>query len=415
MSRQISSVFTPRQSEVNLAMYVSRPDYEKALLRSINGSMHSLLFGESGNGKSWLYKKVLDENATPYIVANCANASRFGSITDEIYCRVFPDGKPIQKGYSEEKEAKANVVFAEGRLSHVSDYELHKEDRLLSAFKDLASKSGGATTVVVLDNLESMFGNEALMDELADIIILHDDSRYAQYRIKLLIVGVPNGVLEYFAKTKNLESVANRINELEKVSGLTRLQVGELVGKGFNSQLGYNLNDAQINVISNHVSNVTMGVAQRVHEYCERLAYQIVDADNMFNSSLLVATDLDWLKGGLRQSYVVLEGHLNSRRTTIARRNQVIYAIGKINSHQFDSNQIEKILRTEFPDTVPETNMGIGSILGELASSEAPLLKRNSKTNEYQVSDPRYVMCIRAIVAKDKTTQSVYKKQFQRR
>lgn len=414
MSRQISSVFTPRQSEVNLAMYVSRPDYEKALLRSINGSMHSLLFGESGNGKSWLYKKVLDENATPYIVANCANASRFGSITDEIYCRVFPDGKPIQKGYSEEKEAKANVVFAEGRLSHVSDYELLKEDRLLSAFKELGSKSGGATTVVVLDNLESMFDNETLMDELADIIILHDDSRYAQYRIKFLIVGVPNGVLEYFAKTKNLESVANRINELEKVSGLTRLQVGELVGKGFNSQLGYNLNDAQINVIANHVSNVTMGVAQRVHEYCERLAYQIVDAGNTFNSGLLVATDLDWLKGGLRQSYVVLEGHLNSRRTTIARRNQVIYAIGKINSHQFDSNQIGKILRSEFPDTVPETNMGIGSILSELASSEAPLLKRNSKTNEYQVSDPRYVMCIRAILAKDKTTQSVYKKQFQR-
>jgi hypothetical protein len=414
MAPQISSVFTPRQSEVNLAMYVSRPEYEKALLRSINGSMHSLLFGESGNGKSWLYKKVLGENATPYIVANCANASRFRSITEEIYCRVFPDGKPVKTAYSEGKEAKANALIAEGSFSHVSEYEIHKEDRLLSSFKQLASTSGEVTTVIVLDNLESIFDNEALMDELADIIILHDDSRYAKYRIKFLIVGVPNGVLEYFAKTKNLESVANRIDELQKLSSLTKAQVSELVRKGFISQLGYNLSDAQITAIANHVSNVTMGVAQRVHEYCEKLAYQIVDAHGAFSSGLLEGTDLEWLKGGLRQSYVVLEGHLNSRQTTIARRNQVIYAIGKISSHQFDSNQIEKILRTEFPDTVPETNMGVGSILSELASGETPLLKRNSKTNEYQVLDPRYVMCIRAILAKDRTTQRVFKKQFQR-
>jgi len=42
------------------------------------------------------------------------------------------------------------------------------------------------------------------MDELADIIILLDDTRFAKLKVKILIVGTPTGVLDYFSKTKNL-------------------------------------------------------------------------------------------------------------------------------------------------------------------------------------------------------------------
>ena len=64
--------------------------------------------------------------------------------------------------------------------------------------------------IIVLDNLESIFSSEKLMDELADIVILLDDSRYAECNINILIVGIPNGVLHYFSQTKNVESVLNQ-------------------------------------------------------------------------------------------------------------------------------------------------------------------------------------------------------------
>ena len=49
------------------------------------------------------------------------------------------------------------------------------------------------------------------MDELANIILLLDDERYSIYKVYFLLVGTPNGVLQYFRKTKNTESVSNRI------------------------------------------------------------------------------------------------------------------------------------------------------------------------------------------------------------
>ena len=408
----IPEVFTPRSSEVNLKTYVPRLDLERALLRSIQGSMHSLLFGESGNGKSWMYKKVLEQNYIFYRVANCANASRLKSITGEIVGALIQTGTPQRTGYSENKEAAIKAIIAEGKLVHQDQYKLQLDEPLEQAFSEFRKKIGDGRAVIVLDNLESIFGNEDRMSELADIIILLDDQRYARYNLKFLVVGVPNGVLEYFAKTKNLDSVANRLEELPKVDGLTPAMVTTLVRTGFNTLLRLNLEVAAIDQIAHHVHHVTMGVAQRVQEYCEKLAYQIEDNRNIYAEELLRKADSDWLRLGMRQGYTVVESHLNSKKTTIARRNQVIYCIGKFKKHQIDSGAVTDILREEFPETVSQTNMGIGSILADLATGESPLLKKNPKTNEFRVVDPRYIMCIRVMLWKIPVSNTVEKRAF---
>ena len=414
MSRpEINSVFTPRSAEINTQMYVERPDLEKALLRAIRGSMHPLVFGESGYGKSWLYKQVLERNTIPFIVANCANASRIGSITQEICSRSIMPGTATRTGYSEDKSASIKAPIAEAGLKHQSQYTLSQAEPLITAFQQL-SQAPHKGAVVVLDNLESIFDHKELMNELADLIILLDDEKYAKYKVKFLIVGVPNGVLEYFSKAKNMESVSNRIEELPKVEGLDIAQVGQLVSKGFIDQLQLKISQNQIIELARRIFHVTMGVAQRVHEYCEKLAYAIEENDWKYSFSLCEIAEHDWLLIGLRQSYAVVERHLNSRETAIARRNQVIYCIGKINSHQFDSGRIEGLIRKEFPESIPSTNMGVGSILSELANSEQPLLKKNDKTNEYSVVDPRYVMCIRVVLQNDKSTNKVIKRQFKK-
>ena len=348
----IPEVFTPRSSEVNLKTYVPRLDLERALLRSVQGSMHSLLFGESGNGKSWMYKKVLDQNHILDRVANCANASRLKSITSEIVGALTESGRSQKVGYTENKEATVKALVLEGKLVHQSQYKIQLSEPLEQAFSDFRHQVGDGTAVIVLDNLESIFGNSERMDELADIIILLDDQRYAKYKLKLLIVGVPNGVLEYFAKTKNLEFVANRLEELPKVGGLAPAMVATLVKTGFNDLLRFNIGTMALDDIAQHIHHVTLGVAQRVQEYCEKLAYQIDDNRKSFNSELLKKADSNWLLLGMRQGYTVVESHLNSKRTTIARRNQVIYCIGKIKKHQIDSGNVIDILKEEFPESI---------------------------------------------------------------
>lgn len=398
---KINDVFKPRSAQVDKKTYIPRADLEQALLRSVQGSMHSILFGESGNGKTWLYKKVFEQHGYQYRVTNCASASRFGSLTQAIKDTLLPTGHSNKTRYTENKEAMVKVVIAEGKITNQSQYDVHQSDPLLEAFLKYRVQVGSDDAVLVIDNLESIFENTELMDELADIVILLDDERFAACKIKLLIVGTPNGILEYFTKTKNLESVSNRLNEVQKVEGMNLSMVETLVERGFNNLLKFEISNDSVKYIATHVFHCTLGIAQRVQEYCEKLAYEISDNRNIFDDKLLKNADKNWLKIGLRQSYSLIEYHLNSNRTTIARRNQVIYCVGLMKTHQLDSTKISEKIRKEFPDTAKSSGMGIGTILRELAEPDQPLLKKNAHTNDYRVADPRYMMCIRTMLRKD--------------
>lgn len=262
--------------------------------------------------------------------------------------------------------------------------------------------------------MESIFATSKLMNELADIVILLDDSRYSECNINILIVGIPNGVLQYFSQTKNIESVANRIYEIRKVDSLNSKQVMEIIRKGF-SQLQIPITGNTLITLSEHVHDVSLGIAQRVHEYCEALAYEVEDNDWNYDKSLLKKSDEVWLTQGLRQCYQVVEGNLNSRATAVARRNQVIYCLAKITAHQFDSSDIDTLIKKEFPTTVPATNnMGLGSILTDLSIGDTPLIVKNDKANTYSIKDPRYLMCIKIMLYKNPTAEQVVKKKFAR-
>ncbi len=411
--KKINEVFTPRNPKVNTGMYIKRPELEKTLSRSVQGTMHSFLYGESGNGKSWMYKKVFSDERINYVVANCANASRNGSISDEIYSVCIDSGGSVKKSYKETKKAGISALMvANAELSHEGKYEIIQEDKLLTAFEALSSKKRNEKSVIVLDNVETIFKNENLMGELSDIVILLDDSRYAKHNVKFLIVGVPNEVLQYFSTAKNPSSVGNRIEEIPRITGLDYPQVLDLIKRGFEEHLLIDMSETQIKRLSRHVYNVTLGVPQRIHEFCECLAYSIEDNDWIYTPDLLEKSDFDWLQKGLRESYSLIDKQLNSEGTLDGRRNQVIYSIGMLSTHHITTNKIGEVINKEFPNTCPDSNSGIGQVLANLSKRENRMLKKISNSESYALCDPRYLMCIRIMLYKDLETEKVKKKGF---
>lgn len=65
-SKQPEDVFTPRSAQVNPDMYIPRPGLETSLRRGLLGNLHVVLHGESGTGKTWLYKKVFADDGVQY-------------------------------------------------------------------------------------------------------------------------------------------------------------------------------------------------------------------------------------------------------------------------------------------------------------------------------------------------------------
>ncbi len=232
MARKPAEVFTPRNSEVNESMYIARPDLETALERGINGTLHVILHGESGSGKSWLYKQVLNRLDAEAVVANLASAARVGSIVGTIQAAVHHLAKPAKTGYAESKSAEVGAIVGKGGLTHTDNYVLPEKDALEVCYALMRRSAGTKTCCLVLDNLETIFESEPLMSELGEIVILLDDSRYAQHKIKLVIVGVPSGVREYFSRVQNRMTVSNRLQELPEVAALTKEQVNSLVRTG---------------------------------------------------------------------------------------------------------------------------------------------------------------------------------------
>lgn len=400
MPKVPEEVFTPRSPDVNESMYIKRPELENALARGLRGGMHLLLYGDSGSGKSWLYKKVLKELQTPFEVANLANASRLGSISAEFQNLIDRTGHSVRTGFSEEKSAGIKIPVAHGNLRNLDTYNVGRMESVEAALAFLAERASGSRAVLVLDNLEAAFENRALMEELADLIILLDDARYAQYAIKFLIVGVPRGVREYFARTPNRRTVSNRIQELPEVARLRKGQVSDLVFRGFRDELQFDAEEAEMKRVAAHVHWVTSGVPQQVHEYCLQLAF-MGEHERAFPPDALDLTDASWLHESFADCYDTVDATMNVRETKAGRRNQTLYALGRIESDEFKAPDLEAVVRKEFPTSTDGKGLNIGGILSDLAGRPVPIVQTTMRGDGYRFADPRYRMTLRAMLRKE--------------
>lgn len=407
---QVNQVFTPRRNEVNHEIYVERPDLEKELRRAILGSQHPIVYGESGSGKSWLYKKVLEDLKATVAIANSASAQRFSSLTQEIRHAVGLGEALILKGMRQTIEAGADVVVARGGATSTREYEQLAGDPLHEAFSKLRKEAGTGPAVLVIDNLEIVVSSAELMTELASIVALLDDQRFAKHNIKLLLVGVPSVMRDYFLKTPSAQSIANRLVEVSEVSKLDATQVRQLVAKGFRDLLKVEIDDADLVTWQDHILNVTLGFPQPVQEYCEQLGYLAEDANWKGTVGQLREADSRWLKQSLNYASAHVAARMNERETKAGRRNQVLFALGKIAVRNFSVAHVESIVRTEFPESTADTALAIGQILAELASGTHPIIKTSVATGEYEFRDAKFAMALRVFLEKDPEREKVRRK-----
>lgn len=389
-------VFTPRAAEVNKDMYVSRPTLEKSLQNALRGNLHIVIHGESGTGKSWLYKQNFTDAGVSFMVANLANASRLGSIAAELKNLIDREGKASKTSYEEEKSAEVGAGFATGGLSHTGQYEIGQMEPFEACLAHLRNNAGKKPAVLVFDNLEAAF-TEPLLKELADLIILCDDERYAKYKTKILIVGVPAGVKEYYYKTPHHATVANRLYELPEVARLSQSECTLLVNRGFVERLKYKVEDHTI--LSRHVAWITDRIPQMVHEYCLEAAFIGEEQRTLVGTQLSSADDA-WMSKSLYHAYAVAEEHMNERDTKAGRRNQTLYALSLVEGEQFKAPEIETLIRREFPASTQDTTLNVAQTLSQLASTERPIIRRSPKGDAYTYADPRYRMVLRSMLRK---------------
>ena len=272
------------------------------------------------------------------------------------------------------------------------------------SFATFGPTSGNNKRVLVLDNLESARDDPSLLKELADVITLLDDPRYADYKVSLLIVGVPGDLRKYYQDTPNLSTVANRLRELPEVARLDKNQCADLVRRGFCDELKYKIEDVALSEISKRATWVTDGLPQRLHEYCLELAKVLWEYKEAIKPCSLVDSfkeaESRWLGVSLNSNYTVIESLMNERRTKIGRRNQILYVLGSFETDEFKTHEVERKIRQEFPETASDRVINTSQILSGLVSAIHPILKPSPKGDAFCFTDPKYRLCIRSMLKK---------------
>lgn len=394
-------IFTPRQSEVNTGMYVSRPQLEKELKREIQGTKHIIIHGESGSGKSWLYKKVLKDMDIKYDIVNLANAVRHGSITEEMRILLSNYKSTSKTGYTEKKSAEALVAVVKAQIDHVGNYKIEQKEPVEAFLEYLNNNSKGKMSCLVFDNLETIFHNEKFMEEIGNLIILLDDYRYSRYKVKFIIVGVPSGVIEYFSKIKNIATIGNRISEIPEVARLDEKQTEIFINNGLINELNVEFGSTCLyDEYVKHIEWVTNGIPQRLHEYCLELSYFCADNNWVAKEEFLKEADKKWISKSLSKNYAAITNIMNSKETTVGRRNQALYALGLIKSRTFTTFDLEDLIRKEFVKSTSDVNLNVGQTLKAISDYEVAPIKKNPKGNAWLFTDPLFLMCLRTMLTK---------------
>ena len=240
-------VFTPRSHSINEYSYVERKTHLKSLEDGFKGSKHMFLHGDSGTGKSWLYKDFFSKNKIVHLTANLSNASRLGTISDEFENTVNRELNEQKTGYSISKEhslqseggasgwwtgivLKVKAIF---KTNQQTSYKILAKEPFEACLEFLRKKSRKKRAVLVFENFESILKKEMLLEELGNIILLLDDERYGQYDIKILIVGTPADIMYFFSNFPSNGPLSNRIEELTEVSRMTEDETEQLFAHGF--------------------------------------------------------------------------------------------------------------------------------------------------------------------------------------
>ncbi len=71
-----------------------------------------------------------------------------------------------------------------------------------------------------------------------------------------------------------------------------------------------------------------------------------------------------------------------------------------VESEEFKWSDIEDILRKNFPQSTNNLTLNLAQILSGLAHRTNSIIKRSPKGDAYCFSDPKYRMCLRAMLRK---------------
>ncbi|WP_271300388.1 AAA family ATPase [Sphingomonas sp. CV7422] len=393
-SNDPNEVFTPRSHDINQRTYVERRGLEHRLLDALGGRKYIIIHGESGNGKTWLFKKVLSQAGLSFQTVNLANANTVGSLEGAFEQKLGEIGHQQLLSKKTEIEGGARPFNVGIAMKETTEYKNWSPSAFSRLLAEISHTNGGKKGVLVLDNFEQVVENEKLVKEVANLIISADEESIAVHNVKVLIVGTPNNIRHMISRVSNAYTISNRLIEIPEVARLEPNEAFAIMAQGFERHLRYTFT-VNKNELYKDICWKTDRIAQEIQELCLKIALEARRNSGTISKEVVAAAEEAWAHESLSADLGTIELLMNSRDTKVGRKNQVLYCLGTYKKEDFKYIDIERSVRERF-DVEDAINLNIPQILASFTKTENPLLRRHPSGEGYRFVSPKLKMIIRA-------------------
>ncbi len=308
----------------------------------------------------------------------------------------------IRISRSETMGTNLNAGFAGGQLETTKVFE-HSVDYFFEFLKFFKNKTSDKENkrYIIFENMEAILGNDDLIRELANLIILMDDDEVIKYKTKFIIIGATKDIHQYFRKVMNVNTIENRIYELPDVGTLMVSQAKELIQRGFEKlKIEFESLDIKSKCIDEYI-RVSGGIPQRLHELCLMFSELAINCESPVGEDCVNQGIKKWIQTSLSKNYAYISRLLDVGGNENSFKNRVLYCVAQKDSLYFTKDDIDKELGLEFPEFMEGKNTTSTKVLNELCKCNPPLLSKTEDVfGEYSFIDFKCALCLRAILVK---------------
>lgn len=386
-------VFTPRSHDLNQRTYADRPNLEIKLKRALSGHKYIIIYGESGNGKTWLYKRVLNNLNVTFKIINLARIHNEGSLNALFALKLGGMGASMPTGTKTEIEGGIKPGGIGGSVKRTEESSTIPTGSFEQLAAEMHMTSGGKPTVLVLDNFEQIVDSDEYVRQVASIIISADDEFVARNNIKVMIVGTPSDIKQMISKVSNANTISNRFIEIPEVARLEFGEARHIMAQGFEKHLKLTF-VVDKNQLYKSISYKTDRIAQHVQELCLKIAQIAAENHQTVTEAVVLEAEKEWLEETLQTDLTTVEALMNAQRTKVGRKNQTMYCLGLVEEEDFRRTDIEKLVRTNF-SVDGGTSLNVAQILSDFATCDNPIIRRVGKGGKYRFCSPKTKIVIR--------------------
>lgn len=386
-------------------MYVHRQTYETELRRAIRSKYHIIIFGDSGCGKSWLYKKVFEEAKVAYETIDLSaveSPDDFDLALLDIVTRKNPWVEVERETENVRSAMPADIGYRKGG---VAKFVKGEESAFFQVCQLLRSEAKSRRAFIVFENLEHAVSSKDVLIYLRSLLLLLDDERFAEVDVQICMIGVPSDLKSLLSDGNKYQTISNRVIEISEVSRMSKDEAKILINQGFRRELEMDIESPDLCV--SQIIFLTQRIPQYIHDVCLQVAFVAEEQGTIVNPDAVMKGARTWVETNARQHREFIDGVLGRGKRRTDQKSRVIYAISRCETSTFYALDIETILRETFPKSVGIRRVQVLKTLNDLSQGEKRILRKDEALEKFRIVTPKLRSVLRYCLDFDPADEAV--------